>query len=280
MKPPVLPDFSAYGKILGTLPRRRISIAREYVRPVRGTEMIRFEHLDKSFGEQVIYSDLNLSVVEGETLTVIGGSGAGKSVLLKCLVGLISPDAGKVVFENQDLTGFDEEDFRPVRTRIAMVFQGSALFDSLSVGENIAYPIREHFPDLSREEVRERVLHKLALVNLPDAEDVRPSQLSGGMRKRVGLARAIANDPEVILWDEPTAGLDPVSTRMINDLICRMHDELKCTSIVVTHDMESAFRISDRIAMLANHAIVEVGSVAQMQASTHPDVRAFFDAHA
>jgi phospholipid/cholesterol/gamma-HCH transport system ATP-binding protein len=226
-----------------------------------------------------IYEDLSLTVNEGETLTVIGGSGTGKSVLLKCLVGLIHPDAGRVVFENQDLTGFDEEDYRPVRKRIAMVFQGSALFDSLSVFDNIAYPIREHLPELSKDEVEQRVLDKLKLVNLPEAAKLKPSALSGGMRKRVGLARAIAVDPEVILWDEPTAGLDPISTRMINDLIREMQAEMKCTSIVVTHDMESAFRISDRIAMLANHTIVQTGTVEEMKASEHEAVRAFFDAH-
>lgn len=253
---------------------------RDYLRPVRGSELIRFEHLNKSFGNHVLYEDLSLSVNEGETLSVIGGSGSGKSVLLKCLVGLIAPDSGKVIFENQELTGFDEEDFRPVRKRIAMVFQGSALFDSLSVGENIAYPIREHSPNLSPAQIQAKVREKLKMIDLPEAEYLRPSELSGGMRKRIGLARAIANDPDVILWDEPTAGLDPISTRMINDLICRMHKEMNCTSIVVTHDMESAFRCSDRIAMLARHQIVEVGPVAEMRASKNPDVRAFFDAHA
>lgn len=252
---------------------------RDFQRPVRGSELIRFEHLCMAFGDQPLYEDLSLSANEGETLSVIGASGSGKSVLLKCLVGLLAPSSGRVVFENQDLTGFDEEDLRAVRKRIALVFQGSALFDSLSVGENIAYPIREHCPHLSRAELQEKVREKLRMVDLPEAEALRPAQLSGGMRKRIGLARAIANDPEVILWDEPTAGLDPLSTRMINDLICQMHRELRCTSIVVTHDMESAFRISDRIAMLAQRRIVEVGPVTSMKASTNPEVRAFFDAH-
>jgi phospholipid/cholesterol/gamma-HCH transport system ATP-binding protein len=254
--------------------------ARAYVRPARGAELIRFDHLAKSFGDHLVYSDLNLTVNEGETLTVIGGSGSGKSVLLKCLVGLVTPDAGKVVFEGQDLTGFDEEDYRPVRRRIALVFQGAALFDSLDVNDNIAYPIREQEPGLSPAQVRERVQHTLELVDLPDAGPLRPSELSGGMRKRVGLARAIANEPDVILWDEPTTGLDPLNVRMINDLICQMHQNLKCTSVVVTHNMESAFRISDRIAMLARNTIIEVGPVAQMRASSQPEVRAFFDTRA
>jgi phospholipid/cholesterol/gamma-HCH transport system ATP-binding protein len=253
---------------------------REYVRPAPGAPLIRYEHLSKAFGDHLVYEDLSLTVNEGETLTVIGGSGSGKSVLLKCLVGLVIPDSGRVVFEGQDLTGFDEEDFRPVRQRIALVFQNAALFDSLSVAENVAYPIRERHPRLTRAEVQERVQHTLELVALPDAGLLRPSELSGGMRKRVGLARAIANQPDVILWDEPTTGLDPLSVRMINDLIVQMHRNLHCTSMVVTHDMESAFRISDRIAMLAQHRILAVGPVAEMKASTQPEVRAFFDAQA
>jgi phospholipid/cholesterol/gamma-HCH transport system ATP-binding protein len=253
---------------------------RAFARPVRGQELIRFEGLYKAFGDTVVYENLNLEVHDGETLTVIGGSGTGKSVLLKCLVGLVVPDAGKIFFENHDLTGFDEADYRSVRKRIAMVFQGSALFDSMTVAENIAYPLLEENPKLTKAELADKVAHLLEQVNLPGSEALLPSELSGGMRKRVGLARAIANQPDVILWDEPTSGLDPVSTRIINDLIMQMHKQLNCTSVVVTHDMQSAFRISDRIAMLANHAIIEVGTVAEMKASTHPEVRAFFDAEA
>jgi phospholipid/cholesterol/gamma-HCH transport system ATP-binding protein len=253
---------------------------RSFVRPARGAELIRYEHLSKSFGDHLIYDDLSLTVNEGETLTVIGGSGSGKSVLLKCLVGLETPDAGRVLFEGQDLAGFDEDDFRPVRARVGLVFQQAALFDSLTVAENIAYPIRERSPGMPPAEVEERVHATLERVALPDAGPLRPSELSGGMRKRVGLARAIANEPDVILWDEPTTGLDPLSVRTINDLICQMHRDLRCTSVVVTHNMESAFRISDRIAMLARHTIVAVGSVEEMKASAEPEVRAFFDAQA
>jgi phospholipid/cholesterol/gamma-HCH transport system ATP-binding protein len=250
----------------------------EFLRPRAGEELIRFENLHKAFGPKKVYEDLNLTIFAGETLTVIGGSGAGKSVLLKCLIGLMEPDAGHIYFEGHDVTTFDEREFLEVRRRVSMVFQGSALFDSLTVGDNIAYPLREHFPHMPAHEVAERVAQKLALVNLPGIEAMRPADLSGGMRKRVGLARAIATDPEVILWDEPTTGLDPISTRIINDLINSMHEKLGCTSIVVTHDMESAFDVSDRIAMLANRRIVQVGTVAQMQASPLDEVRAFFDA--
>jgi phospholipid/cholesterol/gamma-HCH transport system ATP-binding protein len=246
--------------------------------PEPGEELIRFEHLRKAFGPKRVFDDLRLSVYAGETLTVIGGSGSGKSVLLKCLIGLLRPDAGRILFQGQDLTDFREEDFYVLRRHVAMVFQGSALFDSLTVGENIAYPLREHFPRMSLEEVRERVEEKLALVDLPGIEDMRPADLSGGMKKRVGLARAIATDPEVILWDEPTTGLDPVTTENINGMILSMQRKLGCTSIVVTHDMASAFDVSNRIAMLANRRMVQVGTPEEMKASTVPEVRAFLDA--
>ena len=249
-----------------------------FKRPARGEPLISFQGLHKAFGQKHVFEALDLEIREGETLTVIGGSGTGKSVLLKCLIGLLEPDQGHIVFQGQELTGFAEEDFREVRRKVAMVFQGSALFDSLSVGENISYPLHEHFPEMEAEEVAARVAQRLAMVNLPGIEAMRPADLSGGMRKRVGLARAIATDPEVILWDEPTTGLDPLSTRIIDELIISMKEKLGCTSIVVTHDMDSAFAVSDRIAMLANRKIVQVGTVEEMKGSRVKEVRAFFDA--
>jgi phospholipid/cholesterol/gamma-HCH transport system ATP-binding protein len=251
---------------------------REFCRPTEGGELIRFENVYKSFGPKKVFEGLNLSVMEGEILTVMGGSGMGKSVLLKCLIGLLYPEAGRVMFEGQDLTQFTEDEFIPVRRRIAMVFQGAALFDSLTVAENIAYPIREHFPQMDEEEIRKRVAQKLALVNLPGIEAMKPGDLSGGMRKRVGLARAIAVDPEVILWDEPTTGLDPVSAHLIDRLIVSMQQKLCCTSVVVTHDLDSAFAVSDRIAMIAKRRIVQAGTVEQMRSSPVPEVRSFFEA--
>jgi phospholipid/cholesterol/gamma-HCH transport system ATP-binding protein len=240
--------------------------------------LIRFEGLWKAFGPKRIYEDLNLDVRRGETLTIIGGSGTGKSVLLKCLIGLLYPDRGHVWFEGTDVTTLDEKALREVRRKVSMVFQGAALFDSLTVAENIAYPLREHLVDVTEEEIAARVAKNLEMVNLPGIEQMRPSDLSGGMRKRVGLARAIAIEPEVILYDEPTTGLDPISTRIIDELILSMQEKLGCTSIVVTHDMDSAFRVSDRMAMLAKRHIVASGTVEAMQASQDPDVRAFFDA--
>jgi len=250
----------------------------EFHRPTPGEELIHFEHLKKSFGPKRVFDDLELSVNAGETLVVIGGSGTGKSVLLKCLIGLLYPDAGRILFQGQDVTRFREEDFFAVRRLVAMVFQGAALFDSLTVGENVAYPLREHFPELSPEELSQRVAEKLALVNLPGTEGMMPADLSGGMRKRVGLARAIATNPEIILWDEPTTGLDPVTTQSINAMINSMKEKLGCTSIVVTHDMVSAFAVGDRIAMLANRRIVQAGTPEEMRRSTVPEVRAFLDA--
>ncbi len=244
----------------------------------QGDVLIRWEGLSKAFGAKRVFDDLNLEVKKGETLTIIGGSGTGKSVMLKCLIGLLYPDKGHVWFEDQDVTTLGEQPLREVRRRVAMVFQGAALFDSLSVGENIAYPLREHLKDATDDEIAERVAKNLKRVNLPGIELMKPSDLSGGMRKRVGLARAIAIEPEVILYDEPTTGLDPISTRIIDELIMSMSEQLGCTSIVVTHDMDSAFRVSDRIAMLSRRKIVASGTVEEMQASTHPDVRAFFDA--
>ncbi len=240
--------------------------------------LIRFEGLWKAFGPKRIFEDLHLDVRRGETLTIIGGSGTGKSVLLKCLIGLLYPDRGQIWFEGTDVTTLRELELREVRKRVSMVFQGAALFDSLSVGENIAYPLREHLVGVDDDEIAARVAKNLALVNLPGIEQMRPSDLSGGMRKRVGLARAIAIEPEVILYDEPTTGLDPISTRVIDELIVSMKEKLGCTSIVVTHDMDSAFRVSDRMAMLAKRHVVASGTVEEMQASTDPDVRAFFDA--
>lgn len=259
----------------------RLSASRprlEFHRPIPGEELIHIEHLKKSFGPNRVFDGLDLSVSAGETLVVIGGSGTGKSVLLKCLIGLLRPDAGRILFQRQDLMHFHEEDFFAVRRHVAMVFQSSALFDSLTVGENVAYPLREHFPELPPDEVARRVAEKLSWVDLPGTEGMMPADLSGGMRKRVGLARAIATDPEVILWDEPTTGLDPVTTQNINAMINSMKKRLGCTSIVVTHDMVSAFTVADRIAMLANRRIVQVGTPKEMRRSTVPEVRAFLDA--
>ena len=238
---------------------------------------IEFAGVRKAFGAKVIYEDLTLRVRRGETLTILGGSGSGKSVMLKLLIGLLSADSGSIRFDGQELTGLSEEALLPVRRRISMLFQSGALFDSISVGENIAYPLREHY-QLSEAQIRDRVRDKLALVGLPGTEDQRPAELSGGMRKRVAIARAIAADPEVLLYDEPTTGLDPINTRRINELIRSIQRELSVTSLVVTHDMQSAFMVADRMALLSDRRIVATLPRDEFRHSRTPAIHDFVSA--
>lgn len=217
--------------------------------------MIKLIGLRKAFDGHRVLDGCTLSVARGETVVIIGRSGAGKSVLLKHLVGLIRADAGQIEIDGERATEFTKEDWEHVRTRIGMVFQNAALFDSLSVWENIGLGLLEH-TNLNREDVFDIVKRKLAMVGLVGVEHKRPSELSGGMKKRVALARAIARDPEIILYDEPTTGLDPISAALINDLMVKLRDELKITAIAVTHDLTSARRIAHRICLLHNGKIV------------------------
>lgn len=221
--------------------------------------LIRFAHVKKAFGAKSVYTDLCLDIVRGETLTVMGASGCGKSVMLKMLIGLISVDAGSILFDGQEVTSMREDAQQLVRRRIAYLFQGAALFDSLSVGENVAYGLREQFWNTMKEsEIQDRVEQSLELVGLPGIQAMRPSDLSGGMKKRVGLARTLALQPEVLLYDEPTTGLDPINTARINHLILGIQKALGLTSIVVTHDMGTAFTVSNRLAMIAKGRILLV----------------------
>lgn len=236
--------------------------------------LISYRDVWKSFGEKRIYEGLSLDIRKGEIITIIGGSGSGKSVMLKMLIGLVWPDRGDVVFDGIIVNRADTAGLLQVRRRIGMLFQGAALFDSLSVGENVAYGLREHFR-LSEGELRARVAAKLAMVGLEGIEDMAPADLSGGMKKRVALARAIAVEPEVVLYDEPTTGLDPITAARINQLIQHLNEALRITSVVVTHDMESAFSISDRIAMLARRRIVAIGSAEEIRASPQREVQDF-----
>lgn len=224
--------------------------------------IISFRGVSKAFGEKVIYRDLNLDVYPGETLTIIGGSGVGKSVMLKMLVGLLEPDEGSITAFGKELDGLTEKDWLGVRRRIAMLFQGAALFDSMTVEENIKYPLIEHEWGTPAEMDR-RVAEVLEMVGVPDTQKLLPSELSGGMRKRIGLARSIAIEPEVILYDEPTTGLDPINVRRINGLILSLQKKLGVTSMVVTHDMDSVFTITDRLAMVYEHHIAFVGTTEQ-----------------
>ena len=243
-----------------------------------GETLIRFDGVRKSFGAKVIYSGLNLEIRRGETLTVMGPSGSGKSVMLKMLIGLIHADAGEIIFDGQDLVTMNDEQLTHVRRRIAYLFQGAALFDSLNVAENVAYGLREQFWNtMSNEEIGARVEQSLELVGLPGIQEMRPSDLSGGMKKRVGLARTLALQPEVILYDEPTTGLDPINTGRINHLIVGIQRALKLTSIVITHDMGTAFTVSDRLAMIGRGRILLVGTKEEFRESQNPAVHNFIN---
>jgi phospholipid/cholesterol/gamma-HCH transport system ATP-binding protein len=238
---------------------------------------VRFVGIDKAFGDNVIYEGLSLDIRRGEILTILGGSGTGKSVLLKMMLGLIDPDAGQIAVDGVEVTGQDEDGLLPVRRKVGMVWQGGALFDSLTVFENLVYPLRERGVRDERQ-LAERARKVLEMVDLAGTEEMMPAELSGGMRKRISLARAIAPEPEILLYDEPTTGLDPINVRRIDDLILNLRRQLGMTSIVVTHDLQSAFAVSDRLAMLAQKRIVEVADKADFQRSAQPDVRAFLEA--
>jgi phospholipid/cholesterol/gamma-HCH transport system ATP-binding protein len=248
---------------------------------VKGEPFIRFVGVKKAFGPKVIYSGLNLELRRGETITVMGASGSGKSVMLKMLIGLLKPDAGQILFEGDDVAVMNDQQLTDVRRRIAYLFQGAALFDSLSVGENVAYGLREQFWNtMSEEEILARVEQSLQSVGLPGIEPMRPSDLSGGMKKRVGLARTLALQPEVILYDEPTTGLDPINTARINHLIKGIQRALGLTSVVVTHDMGTAFAVSDRLAMLGRGRTLLVGTQEVFRNTTQQAVRDFIEGRA
>lgn len=243
--------------------------------------LIRFEGVKKAFGPKVIYEHLNLEIAPGSAFTILGGSGVGKSVMLKMLIGLLRPDAGRVFFDGREITHLQGDELAKLRQRIAMLFQAGALFDSLNVYENVAYGLKEHFHGkMTKKDIVERVEWALDLVGLPGIESMNPSDLSGGMRKRVALARSIAVRPEVVLYDEPTTGLDPINTARVNHLIMGLKQRLKITSVVVTHDMKSAFTISDRLAMVHGGRIIFAGSVEQLRSCEDPRVSDFIEGRA
>jgi len=234
-----------------------------------GDPAIRLAGVRKSFDSLVVLQGVDLEVAPGETITIIGGSGTGKSVLLRLIIGLIRPDAGRIWIDGEEITLLSEAKLPPIRRKLGMLFQGAALFDSLTVAENIAFPLREH-TRMGEGEIRDRVREVLELVGLPGVEEKEPAGLSGGMKKRVGLARAIALQPHIILYDEPTTGLDPSNIEKITELIIDLREKLGVTSVVVTHDMHSAFKVSDRIAMLHEGRIAVAGSPAEIE---HSDLR-------
>lgn len=237
--------------------------------------MIKSVALEKSFGRNHVLRGVDLEIKTGETLVLLGGSGTGKSVFIKHIVGLLKPDRGQLFVDNQDVTKMNEDDLTKIQRRFGYLFQGAALFDSLTVAENIGFGIMNLRPDL-RSHWRDVVNEKLALVGLKsEVGDLKPAELSGGMKKRVGLARAIAYEPDYILYDEPTTGLDPIMSDVINDLILGLQKKLNVTSVVVTHDMKSAYKVANRIAMLYQGKIVAVGTPAEIQNSKDPLVHQF-----
>lgn len=239
------------------------------------TPKIRLINLFKSFDKKHVLQGLNLDIHPGESLVIIGGSGTGKSVTLKCILGLLSPDAGSIEIDGQDITKLPEKKREKMNAKIGMLFQGAALFDSLTVWENVAFGVMQT-QKISKAAAKKLAIEKLALVGLTkDVADIYPSSLSGGMKKRVGLARAIANNPEIIFFDEPTTGLDPIMSDVINDLIISTTKKLGATALTITHDMTSARKIADRIAMLYNGKIIWIGTVKELDKTKDPYVRQF-----
>ena len=241
--------------------------------------MIEISQLCKVFDDNIVLNNLNLTIKTGETKVIIGRSGVGKSVFLKHIVRILKPDHGSVKINGQEIFNLSEEEFNKIRMDIGLVFQGGALFDSLNVEENVAFVLNE-FKDLDRDYVKERVVDCLAMVGLKDIETMMPSQLSGGMRKRVSLARILCMEPKIILYDEPTTGVDPITADAINNLIIEMRNKLNITTIVVTHDMTSAYKVADTIAMFYHGQVIAEGTPDEIRQTTHPIVKQFINGEA
>ncbi len=235
---------------------------------------VEFRDVHKAYGSKQVLCGANLQVYRGEVLVILGGSGSGKSVTLRHMLGLEAPDDGRVIVEDEDITDFPEEELYRVRKKFGMLFQSGALFDSMTVFDNVAFPLREH-TEMSEEEIARAVSDRLELVNLPGVEELMPVDLSGGMRKRVGLARSTVLDPKMILYDEPTTGLDPITAQKINELINALQQKLNVTSVVVTHDIQAAFSVGDRIAFLNNGVFEWVGPIEDARDTDHPLLREF-----
>ncbi|HEY2092746.1 MAG TPA: ABC transporter ATP-binding protein [Thermoanaerobaculia bacterium] len=235
---------------------------------------VEFIDVHKAYGQKQVLRGANLKVYRGEVLVILGGSGTGKSVTLRHMLGLEAPDEGRVLVEDEDITDLPEEELYRVRMKFGMLFQSGALFDSMTVFENVAFPLREH-TEMSEDEIERAVRERLELVSLPNTEQLMPVDLSGGMRKRVGLARSIVLDPKMILYDEPTTGLDPITAQKINEMIIELQSKLNVTSVVVTHDIQSAFSVGDRIAFLNRGVFEWVGSMEEARNSDHPVLRDF-----
>ncbi len=241
--------------------------------------MIELKDIHKSFDDKEVLCGVNLEAKKGESLVVIGGSGSGKSVLIKHIIGLLWPDKGTVKIDSVDISTLDEDELSKIRMKFGMLFQAAALFDSMKVWENVGFGLKRHTAK-NDSEIKEIAVQKLKMVGLVNVENVMPSELSGGMRKRVGLARAIAMEPDILLYDEPTTGLDPIMADAINELIIEMKEKLDITSVTITHDMKSAYKIADTIAMLYNGVIIETGSPEEIENSSNEIVRQFVEGRA
>jgi len=238
--------------------------------------MIEVRDLIKTFGTQLVLNHVSFKIENGESVAIIGRSGSGKSVLLKLIIGLLQPDAGEVLIDGDNIVPMNERQLLRVRRKFGMVFQGAALFDSMTVAENVAFGLRRH-EHLTEAEIAQRVAGALEMVDLPGTENKKSAELSGGMRKRVGLARAIIYEPQIVLYDEPTTGLDPIASDSIDQLILRVRDRLKVTTVVVTHDMRTARRVGQRVLMLNNKTIYANGTPDEIFGSSDPVVRQFVD---
>jgi len=241
--------------------------------------MIRIIDLHKSFGLKKVLRGINLTIERGETMVVIGQSGSGKSVLIKHLIGLLKPDSGEIYVDDVEITHLRDDELMRVTKKFGLLFQGAALFDSMTVAENVRFGL-ERYTRLSEEEMQKRVAESLGLVGLSEAECLMPFELSGGMKKRVGLARAIAYRPEIMLYDEPSTGIDPIRADAINDLINKLKCDMGITSVVITHDMVSSYKIADRIAMLYDGEIIEVGTPGEIRSSENAIIQQFIHGQA
>jgi phospholipid/cholesterol/gamma-HCH transport system ATP-binding protein len=241
--------------------------------------MIRIIDLHKSFGPKKVLRGINLAIEKGETMVVIGQSGSGKSVLIKHLIGLLKPDSGEIYVEDVEITHLRDDELMRITKKFGLLFQGAALFDSMTVAENVRFGL-ERYTRLSEEEMQKRVAESLGLVGLSEAECLMPFELSGGMKKRVGLARAIAYRPEIMLYDEPSTGIDPIRADAINDLINKLKCDMGITSVVITHDMVSSYKIADRIAMLYDGEIIEVGTPGEIRSSENAIIQQFIHGQA
>lgn len=240
------------------------------------TRIVEIKNLTKRFDSKIVLDNISMDVHRGENLVVFGRSGQGKSVLLKCIIGLMHFEGGKILINDKDISKLSIKELNEVRMNIGFLFQGAALYDSMSVKENLEFPLKKHFPEKSQKEIDEKVRYTLELVSLEEAIDKMPSELSGGMKKRIGLARSIITDPELMLYDEPTTGLDPITTKEISELIINLQKKLNMTSIAVTHDLMCAEIIADRAIFLKDAKIAYQGKLEELTSSSDPFLRNFF----